>query len=87
MGKKTKSEHAYSVVIDKERDLVLQMMFNVTSVMMGNVWRQSLKAKNVEDVYEALGQEISDKQHAIGWCNDPNCPDSKKNSLCEERKK
>jgi len=74
-----KSTDHYVLVIDKERDAILSILFECS--MDGRsigYFRSKIEAMRLKEPLKNFITECSDKMHALDWCKDPNCLFEKK---------
>lgn len=75
MGKKKKEEAmAYTLVIDKGRNSILNMLFNAITMLPHEAqiaFMEMAKDENLDLI--GLSKEISDRTHEFDWCEDPEC--------------
>lgn len=74
------AEDSYSLTISKRKNRALSTLFNVFYVYMRKnpiEVAMSIPREELEDIRDLVG-EIADKEHALDWCNDPDCPVKKK---------
>lgn len=67
----TDKQTHYVFLIDEDRDHVInimqQAMLNDASAM------RYIRKNNLEKVFMAMLEEISEKSHKLGFCDDPKC--------------
>lgn len=62
----------YPLLIDENRGKVLSIMMEIC-LKLEPVLKHSLNMEFVEQDFVNLMHEISEKEHALGWCKDPEC--------------
>lgn len=72
--KNTEKKVAFNLVVDKERCEVLHIMasaliFSATDFVMAH----PKEAPRVLPLFKEFVKELAEKQHEMGWCDDPNC--------------
>ena len=82
MAEKNKSELIYHLVIDENRAHVLSLLLNgYMSILPDDegmkILLQNFKEEGLVDDFQDLLHEISEKEHELGWCKDPNCKANK----------
>ena len=69
---KVKSQH-YNLVIDRDRDMLLTMLFNLVAKYPNEPFLKKLKELHLEEALKEFVVDATDKQHNLKWCLDPNC--------------
>lgn len=71
-----KKSNQFVLIIDKDREDILNVLFNVFNGT-GNMTRffQTKRGSELRKIFFDFVEEISEKTHGQGWCRDPNCPD------------
>lgn len=71
----TQSDH-YNLVLDEKRHLILSLFMQVLMVfpMARTIFDQLCVEHGVtqEEIVDFI-KDWSDKEHAMGWCKDPDC--------------
>jgi hypothetical protein len=67
----------YTLVMDKERNDVLAIMFAAIREQDMERFIKTLKNAGVYEVFLDFLKDTADKEHALGWCSDPNCKANK----------
>ena len=73
-----KEQVAFNLVVDQKRAKVINLLFSgYAQILPDNegtkILMNSLKDEGVEEDFLALLDEIGDKVHEFGWCEDPDC--------------
>jgi len=72
-----KSTAVFNLVIDKDRNKVLNLVIGGYQQMDGgkyaDILMRSLVAEGVAEVFLELLDELGEKVHDLGWCEDPDC--------------
>lgn len=68
-----RSKAAFTIVFDKDRSQAFLVMFNYLVTVRGEEFAAHLVASGKAVPALELLDEISDKHHEVGWCNDPEC--------------
>ena len=72
-----KSE-SFVMVIDRDTYRIMNGMMNVITDRYGAEFVEKLCKRDLGEKYLSFLKEFSDKAHAAGMCEDPNCEDKKK---------
>lgn len=64
---------SYNLVIDKDRDKMLSSMFAFCIMIHGDDFVQFMKAQGTAFTFQDFIKEKADKNHELGFCEDPNC--------------
>lgn len=71
-AKPVKSKDFYGLLIDEKRATVFSILFS-TCFAVEPLLEKQLKEFDVETCFTDLLKEISDKEHALNWCENPEC--------------
>ena len=81
MSEKVGEGVAYNLLIDKERDDVLNFVFKgyLEQEAFAKTLLRTLEANNLTDTFMDLIDEFVDKSHKTHGCDDPHCSWESKN--------
>lgn len=62
----------FGMVIDEQRQTLLHLVVQI-AFQTGPLFTEALQKYGIERCLEEFMAELSDKEHGMGWCKDPNC--------------
>jgi len=72
-------EETVTITLTKKQDKVLNILFQIAMMEENrDTFIFNINELDAKDAMSSLLGQLSDKTHAIGWCEDPNCAFEKK---------